>query len=136
MDIGSSSETINSTLPKAFQETLDKFMPNTVSEEQSSAAFTVNTDFLANKRTKLVVERIKPSRREQNLASMVASVSNLLRHDIQATKSSGIFHSGQRKFIYFKMHHLSYIFIESASSYWLQEAIWKYLWISCNRSSC
>ena len=130
MDIGSSSETINSTLPKAIQKTLDKFMPNTVSEEQSSAAFTVNTDFLANKRTKLVLEGIKPSRREHNLAS------NLLRHDIQATKSSGIFHSGQRKFIYFKMHHLSYIFIESASSYWLQEAIWKYLWISCNRSSC
>ena len=85
MDIGSSSETINSTLPKAFQETLDKFMPNIVSEEQSSAAFTVNTDFLGNKITKLVPEGIKPSRREQNLASMVASVSNLLRRDIQAT---------------------------------------------------
>ena len=88
MDIGSSSETIsssNSTLPKAFQETLDKFMPNTVSEEQSSAAFTVNTDSLANKIAKLVLEGIKPSRREQNLASTVASVSNLPRRDIQAT---------------------------------------------------
>ena len=88
MDIGCSSETISSsksTLPKAFQDTLDKFMPNTVSEEQSSAAFTVNTDSLANKIAKLVLEGIKPSRREKNLASTVASLSNLPRRDIQAT---------------------------------------------------
>ena len=60
-------------------------MPNTVSEEQSSAAFTVNTDSLANKIAKLVLEGIKPSRREKNLASTVASLSNLPRRDIQAT---------------------------------------------------
>ena len=54
-------------------------------KSKGSAAFTVNTDSLANKIAKLVLAGIKPSRREHNLASTVPSVNNLPRRDIQAT---------------------------------------------------
>ena len=90
MDIGHSSQTetsSSSTLSKVIQESLDKFVPNTVSvaEERSSGTFPVNGDLLASKISKLVLEGLKPSRRGKNAASIAVSISNSPRRQVKAS---------------------------------------------------
>lgn len=54
-------------------------------EERSSGTFPVNADLLASKISKLVLEGLKPSRREQNAASIAVSVSNSPRRQVKAS---------------------------------------------------
>jgi hypothetical protein len=63
-----------------------KLVPNAVSVvEHSSGTIPVNADLLASKISKLVLEGLKPSRHEQNTASIPASVSNSPRGEVKAS---------------------------------------------------